>query len=566
MAQLAFPTAIGSGAYTTGGRNGIIVHVTQLDGSNNQVGSLSHALKMTVPRIIVFDIGGVHLTPKFLFLDSTNSDFTILGQTSPEGGVTIAGGRVYFDGVTNYIMRYVRFKGGFQADWIPNNNDNLGSNSFAGVGNQLDIIVDHVSFGFGATMPTWSAQGDNTDAVDRVTVQNCLFSETDKGAIIGKDVDRPTYRETGSMTFYKNIFYNTRYRLPNTTGNHPNDTSASFDVINNLSWNIQGRFVRGAGNQNLNHLNNAMYQRNFVLNDENLNLWSLNWTPKIHTSGNLIFCTSLGNLTDTVNEMNTDNTLSWKYFDFNGPQYGNQLPTNFFVSQYPLRGKASIIENANDLRLTLPNQIGCNARLSADGSVSTNLDVHDAEYLENITNDIMVTPLDKSEYSITPITPSTRPVGYYNLSKSTDIPETWFDANVPNGEIATDLSPRGYTWIEEFANQVDAGEVINIPQITRTDNNPTTIELGGTYIPPTGTWSDNEDGTGTATVGGDTVDVNTLGVYNVTLFHTDTDTNTGTLTIPYTIVPTNSNVEYTLTENQRLSGRKRLIKLIKGSL
>ena len=52
------------------------------------------------------------------------------------------------------IIRHVRFKGGFEADTIPNSGDNNGSASYTGVGDQLDIIVDHVSFGFGSTMPT----------------------------------------------------------------------------------------------------------------------------------------------------------------------------------------------------------------------------------------------------------------------------------------------------------------------------------------------------------------------------------------------------------------------------
>ncbi len=78
-------------------------------------------------------------------------------------------------------------------------------------------------------------------------------------------------------------------------------------------------------------------------------------------------------------------------------------------------------------------------------------------------------------------------------------------------------------------------EGTNSPIITRTDSNSTTITQGGTYTAPTGTWTDVEDGSGTASVGGDSVDVNTLGDYNVTLYHTDTDTNTGSITVVYTI-------------------------------
>ena len=116
------------------------------------------------------------------------------------------------------------------------------------------------------------------------------------------------------------------------------------------------------------------------------------------------------------------------------------------------------------------------------------------------------------------------------------MPDTWESATFGNltRDGTGDFDSDGYTDLEEFLNLVD-GSVINIPQITRTDNNPTSIVQGGTYIPPTGTWTDVEDGSGVATVSGDTVDVNTVGTYNVTLSHTDTDGNTGSLTIPYII-------------------------------
>lgn len=78
----------------------------------------------------------------------------------------------------------------------------------------------------------------------------------------------------------------------------------------------------------------------------------------------------------------------------------------------------------------------------------------------------------------------------------------------------------------------------------------------------TGTWTDVEDGSGNATLGGDTVDVNTAGVYNVILSHTDTDGNTGTLTIPITIVD-NPNTLYNLSATDRLKGKRQLIKLIR---
>jgi len=47
---------------------------------------------------------------------------------------------------------------------------------------------------------------------------------------------------------------------------------------------------------------------------------------------------------------------------------------------------------------------------------------------------------------------NTRPGGFY--VSSPDIPEAYYLANVsPN--LATDIAPSGYTFLEEYLNQVD---------------------------------------------------------------------------------------------------------------
>ncbi|WP_179006928.1 T9SS type A sorting domain-containing protein [Winogradskyella forsetii] len=528
QAQLpAFPSAKGAGAYTTGGRGGIVVHVTNLNASGP--GSLKAALTMTVPRTIVFDVSGIISIDKLLYIGPESGDFTLAGQTAPEGGITIAGGRVYFAGVTNYIMRHIRFKGGFEADWVPNTGDNLGSASFSAVSDIYESIIDHCSFGFAKTMPNWVKQGSQVGLVDKTTIHRCFFSETVKGALIGQDVDNTPYYLSGDMTFSKNVFYNVRYRTPNITGNH--GPGNSFDVINNLTWQAQGRITRSSGDTNINQLNNATYQGSLPLGDKNLNLYSEGWNPKIYTSGNIINAPNIhSTLSNTLDEMNADNTLTWKYFV--GSNYGVQLPESFFMSTpYPIRGISQPILDASELRLTLPNDVGCNARLNADGSVSPNLDSYDAEYLQNILNNVMVTPIDN--YSLNPIPSVTRPDNFY--ASNPHIPEIWFNANVPSGQNHNDIAPSGYTWLEEYLNQVDSPtnsigvESVEVTPATEDLEITDTLQLATTFLPSNatntnGVWTSSDPSIATVDNNGLVTPGTTTGLVTIT-FTSDYDPN-----------------------------------------
>ena len=85
----AFPSAEGGGSIASGGRGGRVVHVTTL--ADSGAGSLRAALMETGARTIVFDVSGrIHLEER-IELIAENSDFTIAGQTAPEGGITISG-------------------------------------------------------------------------------------------------------------------------------------------------------------------------------------------------------------------------------------------------------------------------------------------------------------------------------------------------------------------------------------------------------------------------------------------------------------------------------------------
>lgn len=132
----AFPGAWGGGMFTTGGRGGKVLAVTNLN--DRGPGSLRAAIEATGPRIVIFRVAGtIHLKSD---LNINNPHITIAGQSAPGDGICIANDSININ-THNVILRHLRVRRGNPEGG--QGSDNIGGNPIG------DIIVDHCSASWG---------------------------------------------------------------------------------------------------------------------------------------------------------------------------------------------------------------------------------------------------------------------------------------------------------------------------------------------------------------------------------------------------------------------------------
>ena len=249
----AFPGAEGGGKYVTGGREGVVIHVTTLEDARDEVtkqpaiGTLRKALQMDGTRTVVFDVAGtIHLTSQ---LEITGGNLTVAGQTAPGDGICIAGYPVVVK-ASNVILRFLRFRMGDQ---------NKVEGDALTICEHKNIIVDHCSFSW-STDECVSVYGN-----ENFTLQYCFITESLKASVHAKGAHGDGGIWGGkNASFHHNLLAHHQSRNPRFDHDYVNTKCAGpIDFVNNVVYNWESNSAyggegstKGGGGRHINFVNN----------------------------------------------------------------------------------------------------------------------------------------------------------------------------------------------------------------------------------------------------------------------------------------------------------------------
>jgi pectate lyase len=172
---------------------------------------------------VVFDVGGViQLESRLVF----KSNQTIAGQTAPGGGITLYGDGTSFSGVSNTIVRYVRFRMGRIGE---------SEKDTVTMANGHDVIWDHCSLSWGRD-GNLDLNVESGEQIYNITLQDSIVAQGlqthSTGGLVqttGTSIIRSLYidnnsrnpKARGTLQFVNNVVYNwvvSGYILGDTSG------------------------------------------------------------------------------------------------------------------------------------------------------------------------------------------------------------------------------------------------------------------------------------------------------------------------------------------------------------
>jgi hypothetical protein len=357
--HLAFAGAEGYGRFARGGRNGVVVEVSNTNDSGP--GSLRDALTGNYgPRTVVFTVSGLITLESDLIINQNNKYITLAGQTAPGKGICTRKYQLGMSGGRDTIIRNVRSRPGNIAGVTLNGSGMSGSDH---------CIMDHcsISWGIDEEMSTRTAKN--------LTMQRTLISEALN--ISGHDHYPPGTRHGFAAsiggdiaTFHHNLLAHNEGRNWSLAGGlDPNGFYAGrLDIFNNVVYNWGGRTTDGGA-----------HECNFVANY---------YKPGAASTYFFALNAQYGGFPGSQQYYFTNNVMPGHFDESNqaagrtvSTENGGFLPTNYnsFVSAAFFQSYATIHSATRAYKLVL-SDVGCNQPMIDDHDVRVIRETIDGTY------------------------------------------------------------------------------------------------------------------------------------------------------------------------------------------
>ncbi len=447
----AFPGAWGGGIFTTGGRGGKVIEVTNLNDSGP--GSLRAAIDAKGPRIVVFRVAGIISLVSAININ--NPDITIAGQSAPGDGICLANDSLNIN-THNVILRHLRVRRGRPEGG--QGSDNIGGNP------EGQVIVDHctASWGMDENLSLYRYMKPMPDGrrikmpTENVTVQWCISSEAlnPRGHAFGG-----TWGGRDS-TFHHNLF------ACNTGRNPSIGMSGEFDYRNNVIFNWGHRTMDGGDETSMINVINNYYKpgpaatpnmRSTIARIEQRNMYSPgrrwepgNWYPQTPPRPGKWYVA--GNIVEGFPDVTADNWKGMRSSNRGAPSDIARVNSPFEAwpvnQQTAMEAFNSVLAKAG---ATLPRRDAADKRIIEmvrTGKVTT-------------ANGIINDPKEVGGYPDYCFSPDDVPAD----TDHDGMPDDWEKKYEMNPQDASDNSidsdKDGYTNVEEYLNRTNPREKID---------------------------------------------------------------------------------------------------------
>jgi len=458
----AFPGAWGGGMYTTGGRGGQVLEVTNLN--DGGPGSLRAAIQAQGSRIVVFRVAGIIQLESNIDIDNPN--ITIAGQSAPGDGICLANHSLNIN-TQNVILRHMRVRRGRPEGG--QGSDNIGGNPIG------RIIVDHcsTSWGMDENLSLYRYMKPMPDGstlklpVKNLTVQYCISSE----ALNAKNHAFGGTWGGEDTTFHHNLF------ACNTGRNPSIGMGGEFDYRNNVIFNWRHRTMDGGDETSLMNVINNYYKPGPATNDnmkstiariEERDMYSPgkrfepgNWYPDMGKRPGKWYVA--GNIVEGHPDVTQDNWKGMRSSDRDEASGLARVNTPFeawpVLQETAMAAFGTVLNNAG---ATLPRRDAVDQRVTdmvRTGKVGAE-------------NGIVKDPKEVGAYPVYSFSLENVPVD----TDHDGMPDAWETSHNLNRNLAgdgrLDSDNDGYTNVEEYLNGTDPLEKIDY---TNLGNNTDTI-------------------------------------------------------------------------------------------